>query len=567
MPVRHESHRLNSCPLQAGFDVALVKVATRLHVETPLANSPPLANTVETLVASPRNAVIPPVARPAKAAANLPELPILPERIPMVAGIWIEPGSDPGHAAHLDPVSTLLERLQREFPATPFRLLVPPRIAQANWLRQVTSKAGCPVSLTSEIAPEANPVETLVRHSHVILCLAPGQDQNEDIVHLLRWKREGRIGDNDPVFGGPVEFWDLSRGSRAKRQHLPPTLAKASFAEFARHVRAFNQRTSRLAPVLEEAVARHKAELCPEEKAIELTRGQSATLERCALNSAMGARFRPLARSAQVAWSICAPLAGALLIAAAETTSGVHQLLLCLGLPLLLLAALARFLHGRWLHLGTHHTALGEAMRLHFVRCISGLPGLRPAEIPLHSRAPRWLTVALDFWMSGLAQPEPTGKPSPERIQHLKNTWLRLEAERFAARTARASVAKQRYRKLAVGAWIASGLLALALAIEAILGGTGIAGWLVAASTALGIFAASLFDHRSALANLEAERAQRDARAFADACERLPDGSTPAELTKAAQLIQALTAETLTANAERMNHELERGFSPLPDFR
>ncbi len=548
-------------------DVALVKVATRLHVEDLLASFPAPANTVETLVASPRPAVVLPASRPAKAVANPPEIPILPERIPLVVGIWIEPGSDPGHAAHLEPVSTLLERLQREFPSTPFRLLVPPRIAQANWLRQVTSKAGCPVSLTTEIALEANPVETLVRHSHVILCLAPGQDQNEDIAHLLRWKREGRIGDDDPVFGGPVEFWDLSRGSRAKRQHLPPTLAKASFTEFARHVRAFNQRTSRLAPVLEEAVAGHKAELAPEGAVVELTRGQAATLERYAMNTAMGARFRPLARAAQVAWSLCAPLAGALLIAAAETTSGVHQLLLCVGLPLLLLAALARFLHGRWLHLGTHHTALGEAMRLHFVRCVSGLPGLRAAEIPLNSRAPRWLTVALDFWMSGLAQPEATGKPSPERIQHLKTTWLRLEAERFATRTARAHVAKQRYRKLATGTWISTALLALALATEAILGGTGAVGWLVAAGTALGVFAASLFDHRSALANLEAERAQRDARAFADSCERLSGGSTPAELTKAAQVIQALTAETLTANAEQMNHELEHGFSPLPDFR
>jgi hypothetical protein len=42
---------------------------------------------------------------------------------------------------------------------------------------------------------------------------------------------------------------------------------------------------------------------------------------------------------------------------------------------------------------------------------------------------------------------------------------------------------------------------------------------------------------------------------------------TGAELAASTQLVLALTNETLAAHAERMNHEVERGFSPLPDFR
>lgn len=522
---------------------------------------------METLLASPRSSASLSAARPVKAHPGLPQISILPERIPLVAGIWIEPGSDPGHAAHLEPVSTLLEHLQRQFPATPFRLLVPPRIAEANWLRQLTSKAGCPVSVTSDLAPDAPPVETLARHSHAILCLAPGQSPNEEIIQLLRWKREGRIRDTEAVFGGPVEFWDLSRGSRARRQHLAPTLARTGFAKFARNVRAFNLRSRRQAPSLEEAVAHRKAELCPEDAPLDLTRGQVATLERYALNAAIGIRFLPLARSAQIAWSIFAPLAAALLVASSQSAGETHRMLLWTGGALLPVAALARFLHGRWLHLAHHHQALGEAMRLHFVRGVAGLPGLQTAEIPLPPRAPGWFSIALDHWISGLAQSEPVLKPAPERIRHLRQTWLRSEAESMAAAATRTDLAAKRHRKLSMGAWTATGLTGAGLLSAALQETTGPTGWILAAIMALSLFAASLFGHRAALDRLESQRAQRDAQGLTSASDRLQDPGTGAELAASTQLLLALTNETLAAHAERMNHEVERGFSPLPDFR
>lgn len=169
---------------------------------------------MQTLLA-PQPAPVFAVARPsASPTPALPSIAILPERIPLVIGIWIEPSSDPGHAAHLDPVSTLLDHLRRDFPSTPFRLLVPPLVAQAGWLRQVASKAGCPVSPAMEVAPGCPVRETLVRRSDLMLCLTPGLEQSQETKDLIRWKREGQIdhAEHGPesIAAGPVEFWDLS---------------------------------------------------------------------------------------------------------------------------------------------------------------------------------------------------------------------------------------------------------------------------------------------------------------------------------------------------------------------
>jgi len=341
---------------------------------------------VDTLLA-PRSSAVFTASRPvASAMPGLPAIALLPERIPLVLGIWIEPGSDPGHAAHLDPVSTLLEQLQRDFPATPFRLLVPPLVARATWLRQVATKLGTPVSLTTDVDPVAQPVKTLVRHSHVLLCLAPGQDQSVDTIDLIRWKREGRIeapqGEPEPITGGPVEFWDLSRGGRARRQHLAATLANASFLEFARHVRAFNRRVCRLAPLLHELTEREKAALIPENTPVRLTPGQAATLERSAVNAAIAAHLRPLARTSRIAWSALAVLTGGALLVAAHSSGTGHEVALDGAVTFLVLAVVTRFIHARWLRLSIHHRALAETMRIHFIRCVAGLAPLAPENVP-----------------------------------------------------------------------------------------------------------------------------------------------------------------------------------------
>lgn len=542
----------------------ILKVAPGASVEYELSSpSPSPATSVESLLASPRS-ILP---RPAGPGPRPPEIPVLAERIPLVAGLWIEPGSDPGHAAHLEPVATLLEHLQREFPATPWRLLVPPRIAEANWLRQLAGKAGCPVSLTTEIDPEAPPVETLVRHSHAVLCLAPGPGHHEDIVHLLKWKREGKLRDSEPVFGGPVEFWDLSRGSRARRQRLEPTLARKEFARFSRNVRAFNLRARHLAPRLEEAVAQRKEELQPENARLPLTRGQEAALERHALNAAIASRFLPMARAAQIAWSLGAPLCAVLLVAAAQTGGEWHRMLLGAGLGLLALTALARFLDRRWLHLAHHHAALGEAMQLHLVRGIAGLPGLRAGEVPHPPGAAPWFRIALDHWLAGLAQTEPQAKCVPERHRHLGQTWLRAEGGRFQLHAAEARQTARCLRKFTLAGWTVTAVTATGLLAAAVRGESGPPGWILAAVTGLGFGIASLSGQRAALLRLESQQAERDARAMNEASERLLGADHAADTAVSARFIQSLTTEALTARAERSHHELNRGFSPPPEFR
>jgi len=492
---------------------------------------------------------------------------VLPERIPLVLGIWIEPGSDPGHAAHLDPVSTLLEQLQRDFPATPFRLLVPPLVARATWLRQVATKAGTPVTLTTEVDPAARPVETLVRHSHVILCLAPGQEQSQDTIDLIRWKREGRIeateGQSEAITGGPVEFWDLSRGGRARRQHLGATLANASFREFARHVRAFNRRTCHLVPTLHESTERERSALLPENSPVRLTPGQTATLERAAVNAAMAARLRPIARATRIAWSALAVSTGIALLIAAQTSGTSHQVALDGAVAFLILAIATRLLHARWLRLSIHHRALAETMRIHFVRCVAGLTPLHPDNVPKsESPVPRWLSSAIDSWTSGLAQTEPVSAATVDRIRLVQENWVSAQRDRLAARAVEATKSREFFRNLARGAWIVTALLGCGLAGRATLWITGLPELPFAAGTAVAAVLASLFQQASSRLGQEAQRCRREQRTFTAAAETLARANAPTDLPAATRIIDALATEALAENADWVVTEKERGLTP-----
>ena len=519
---------------------------------------------VETLVA-PRPAVV--VSSRPTAVPPLPTIAVLPERIPLVIGIWIEPTSDPGHAAHLDPVSTLLEQLRRDFPATPFRLLVPPLVAQAGWLRQVATKAGCPVSPAAEVEPGRPVLETLARRSDFLICLSPSPEQSPETKDLIRWKREGRIdrteGESERIAAGPVEYWDLSRGGRARRQHLAVSAKGSGFASLAHHVRTFNQRTSKLGSVLTEAMARERETLVTEETLVRLTPGQNATLERFAANAAIAAHFRPLARGARIAWMTLAGLTAAAFVMAEHTTApawtSLHTISLEAALGLLVLALGAGGLRARWRSFFVHHGALAETMRIHLVRCLAGLPSPKAGQIPPNdSESPRWLRTAVGSWTTGLAQTEPVSPASLDRMRLLQERWVRARRDELTQRAAHAEKNRARFRQLTRALGGLAGLFTAGLVARATGGWAEFPQLPFEVGAVLALALASVCSQAASRLAQEAQRNRRESRIFAQAAEAL-NGDLPSS----ARLIDSLAEETLRESADWVINEKERGLTPV----
>jgi hypothetical protein len=490
---------------------------------------------------------------------------ILPERIPLVLGIWIEPSSDPGHAAHLDPVSTLLDHLRRDYPATPFRLLVPPLVAQAGWLRQVATKTGCPVSLAAEVEPGRPVLETLVRRSDLVLCLSPAPEQSEETKALIRWKREGRVarpeGEPEPIPAGPVEYWDLSRGGRARREHLGVVAKGADFPGLARHVWSFNQRTSKLGSTLADSMAKEREVLVPEDSVSRLTPGQNATLERFAANSAIAAHFEPLARVARITWMTLTGLTSVAFGVAATVPPGtagrIHEVAFLTAWMLFALALISGGLRARWRRLFVHHKALAESMRTHFVRCVAGLPILEAAQFPMsRPGSPRWLRTAIASWTWGLAQAEPVTPATSDRIRLLRDHWLKTRCVELVDRAVLAEQRRKQFRNLTRGTGVLLAGCAIGLAAQA-------AGLIpmnapLVTATILALALASVFSQAASRLRQSVQRSRREERAFTAAVDTLA-GEVPA----AVRMIDALSAETLQENADWAVNERERGLTPV----
>jgi hypothetical protein len=444
----------------------------------------------------------------------------------------------------------MLGQVRRAFPATPFRLLVPPDLARAVWLPGLAREQACAVSVTEAVDPDTPDIVTLARHAQVVLCLSPAPEQSPDTRHLIRWKRQGHReavsgADREPVPAGPVHFWDLSRAGQARPKRLGPKgrPASASFRAAACHLRSYNRRAAgwetRLGPAREVA----RKEIAPPESTPPLTPAWADAVERHAANVALAARFRPWIIVSRIAWRSCAGAAAALLLALPDRSG-----LASLGI---LAAWILRAWHRRWHRLATGHDLLAELAAVHWVRSLAGLPALDPAALPApFRRTVGWVPLAAAAWTRGLGEPDTagTGRPAPGHLRCVREGWMASRRRRLEAEAADRESRTRRLRRItapctaAIVVSLNTGLVALASPAT-----TFPAAWWAGGTVALA-FLTALAGQLAARHRLEAQRRRRELRAVE---EGAADLDTPDSGPGLARTLLRLTSAALEEQADR----------------